>query len=262
MDTEIPRGTEGENTAPEKPMVQIGIPILSNRERNNYHISWSVDGDSALETRLFDEGLGINQVSVEECRDAIREIKCKYFPNEYKDTEPVKDEWKRDSSGMYSLTCLNLTPNSDKRLSMLIFAHKDEKNRSFGKDWLVEAQGRIQNAHEALCLYECLLVYLKYAGINVSGLRSEFVEKDGKRILSSSFNLPYVEEYADSIVKMLRERCGLKLVDRNGNSIVTVAINDRGEKEWVLKDLQDTDLAINCFNVITLNNQYPDLVSS
>lgn len=263
-------------------VTNIPIPIKAKTDpkrtwgERKYFLSWGVDENFNL-----GKGLGVPDEQFDDCCLVLQEVIQRYFPDEYEGENIGKCERWESINGLHSLTCLDLGVGLGQNLEMHIFSHEDKKDDRFDRDWLVHMTYDIHDPYDLLCFYECLLVYLRYTGMNLPSIYSKVVGTEEKEInthygevkterrniLAWSFKLPCLEEYTLDIARKLMEEHHLEpdrvlknfvLKNRQGKIVIKIEDNKDGKPEWVVKDLRDPDQVIGFFSIIANKYKYPD----
>jgi len=249
---------------PEPVFEKYDIPVVFEGNDGGYGIEWrSFEG--GLTSRL-NEGIELNEKQYEECVASIEKIKEKYFSQGYMG----RDIWGENDNGTYYLK--TLMPDSGGGVWMYVFAHEGEPRHLDSRFRRLDLHN-VDYTDQVLFFEECLVEYLKYAGINVPGIHSEIVRTiETKRefgdreiifkenILSYSFELPYLDTSESLIqrgLKNLHNIDGEVQDDKilvNGRVVLEKVQKDNGDLVWLGRDLKDLEV-IRLFNTIAECNR-------
>lgn len=163
-------------------------------------------------------------------------------------------------------------PNPGGGVWMYVFAHKGEPQHLDSRYMRLDLHN-VDYTDQVLFFEECLVEYLKYAGINVPGIHSEIVKAiETKRefgdseiifkenILSYFFEIPYLDTSESLIRRGLKNLHNLdgEVQDNkilvNGRIVLERVQKDNGELVWLGRDLKDLE-AIRLFKIIAKSNR-------
>jgi hypothetical protein len=239
------------------------IPIVVGNGEDGYSIDWG-GLEGGLSSRLA-KGLKLSEEQYRQCRFSIEEIKQKYFPEGY----DGYDEWGQNEDGTYYLK--SLMPSPGLGVWMYVYAHKGMPRHLDARMRRLDVHN-VRHLSDALFFQECLVEYLKHAGINVPGIRSEVVKTsetkmefgDRERVfktnvLSYSFELPYLETSESLLPIGLKNYHNIDAevqgnqVFINGKVMLEKKQKNDGSSVWIGKNLKDSE-ATKLFSTIARCN--------